>query len=243
VHNLRPHNAGSRIGLREWAYQRRFRHLDRVFFHRGLSIAAVQEGTGLPLDALVEIEHGLFIEDVDPPSLSDNPRLVLIGTLSPYKGVTEAVEAMKLLPHLQLDIYGRVDDQEYIDACREGSPANVGWHLGFVDDAEIAEVFKGSVAALLPYRELAAQSGVLHLALGCGRPVVVTPAGAMPSVVERFECGVVASEATPAAITRAISELLEPDRYIDALAGVAKAKSELSWSNAARATLEGLRSL
>ena len=242
VHNLRPHNASEHPSMRERLQSRSLQRFDRVFVHHGLDIHRASEVLNLPIDRLVIIEHGLFIEECPDPSLEVR-RLVLLGTLSPYKGLHELVEAASLLPDWTIDIYGRVIDEEYVAQCVALDAPNVSFHLGFVPDEALADIFGATTASVLPYTRLEAQSGALHLSLGCGRPVVVTPVGGMVDVVERFGCGVIASGTSPRAIADAILELAMPEIYASALRGVSEARKALSWEQAAKVTYSTYRDL
>ena len=228
--------------MRERLQSRSLQRFDRVFVHHGLDIHRASEVLNLPIDRLVIIEHGLFIEECPDPSLEVR-RLVLLGTLSPYKGLHELVEAASLLPDWTIDIYGRVIDEEYVAQCVALDAPNVSFHLGFVPDEALADIFGATTASVLPYTRLEAQSGALHLSLGCGRPVVVTPVGGMVDVVERFGCGVIASGTSPRAIADAILELAMPEIYASALRGVSEARKALSWEQAAKVTYSTYRDL
>ena len=64
---------------------------------------------------------------------------------------------------------------------------------GFLDMDEVAELFAAADTVALPYRE-ASQSGVLLLAYGFSRPVIVYPSGGMLEAVVDGETGWVCSE-------------------------------------------------
>ncbi|MEI6700497.1 MAG: glycosyltransferase family 4 protein, partial [Actinomycetota bacterium] len=235
VHNLRPHNAKDRPSLRERLQSKSLQHFDRIFVHHGIDLQRASEFLNVSVDRLVIIEHGLFIEECPSPKLEDL-RLLLLGTLSPYKGLRELVEATRFIPDWKVDIFGRAVDEEYVAECMALEAPNVAFHVGFVSDDALAEVFGSSTASILPYTRLEAQSGALHLSLGCGRTVVVTPVGGMAEVVKRFGCGVVATGTSPREIADAILELAKPEIFASSLRGVSEAQETLSWKQAALVT-------
>jgi glycosyltransferase involved in cell wall biosynthesis len=212
---------------------------DLLFVHQGIDITMAADALGVDESKISVIEHGLFEEDCEPPRL-DEKKLLLLGTLSPYKGVAEMVEAMKKLPEFHLSIYGRSGDDAYIEKCQEASGQNVSWHVGFVPDEDIAKAYSLSTVAVFPYREFNAQSGALHLALGSGRPVLTTDAGGIATVVRKFNCGVVAEDSTPEALVRALRWLFDPVNLARSLEGVERARGALSWKVAAQQSLSAI---
>ena len=88
---------------------------------------------------------------------------------------------------------------------------------------------------MLPYREIES-SGVLALALGHGRPAVVSDLGAVGDAVREFGAGRVVPAEDPAALADACVELLtDADALRAAYEGALAARSALTWEEAARA--------
>jgi glycosyltransferase involved in cell wall biosynthesis len=135
---------------------------------------------------------------------ADAPVTLMFGQLRPDKGLDDLVAAAALVPAVHLLVGGQ--DQ--------GGLAPVGAALaelgdravvreGFLDMDQVADLFAATDTVALPYRE-ASQSGVLLLAYGFSRPVVVYPSGGMLEAVADGETGWVCAAPTVAALADAL---------------------------------------
>ena len=109
---------------------------------------------------------------------------LLFGKVKPYKGLDVLIEAFAAIPpHLRGDARLRVVGKPYMDltpltalADRLGVRGRLTIEPRFVLDDELPGLFSTSVIAVFPYREIEA-SGVLSIALACGRPVIASNLG------------------------------------------------------------------
>src|SRR5882762_7071321 len=104
--------------------------------------------------------------------------------------------------------------------------------MGFLPDAEIRRLMAAAAAVVLPYRRLDS-SGVLAMAIGYRRPVVVTDVGSLGEIVREFGAGEVVPPDDPQALSAACRRILEPDALAAAGRGAADAAEALTWSAAA----------
>jgi glycosyltransferase involved in cell wall biosynthesis len=130
---------------------------------------------------------------------------LMFGQLRTDKGLDDLIAAVARVPGVHLLIGGQ--DTGGLTAVREplaalGDRATV--REGFLDMRETAELFVASDTVALPYKE-ASQSGVLLLAYGFSRPVIVYPSGGMVEAVIDGETGWVCSRADVAALTEALA--------------------------------------
>jgi glycosyltransferase involved in cell wall biosynthesis/GT2 family glycosyltransferase len=236
VHNVRPHGSSNdRKSLREWVDHRGLRNLDGIFVHTGLDLTDTARRLGVPRASLHPVEHGLLAEPV-PPEPAAERRAVFFGNWRPNKGIPELLQAARLLEGWQIVVAGSSEDPQYTAYCRSLAGANVTLREGFIPDEDIPSVFAGARVCVLPYQQLDAQSGVLHLAIAFGLPVVVTPVGGMAPIVEEFDCGVVAKACDPSSIADAV-RAFDDDRLVrEKCDGVQRVQKVLDWSEAARAT-------
>jgi D-inositol-3-phosphate glycosyltransferase len=117
------------------------------------------------------------------------PVTLMFGQLRTDKGLDDLVEAVARVPQLHLLIGGQ--DIGGLSAVRDRLGAldgRVTVREGFLDMRETAELFAATDTVTLPYRE-SSQSGVLLLAYGFRRPVVVYPSGGMVEAVLDGETG------------------------------------------------------
>lgn len=104
----------------------------------------------------------------------------LVGSIRPYKGVEELIEAFLQLdaPSARLVIAGRPRDGSYgahVAALAEAHP-NITLRLGLLDDSEMETILTAADAIVLPYRAILT-SGALVLAMGMGRACIAPRMG------------------------------------------------------------------
>ncbi len=116
---------------------------------------------------------------------------LMFGQLRADKGLGDLIEAARRLPALHLLIGG-----QDLGALADASALLAGPELagrvtvreGFLEMAQAAQLFAAADTVVLPYRS-ASQSGVLLLAYGFRRPVIVYPVGGLPEAVIDGETG------------------------------------------------------
>jgi glycosyltransferase involved in cell wall biosynthesis len=104
-----------------------------------------------------------------------------------------------------------------------------------VPDGEVEQLFASAAVVVLPYREVES-SGVLALALGHGRPAIVTDVGGIGDAIREFGAGRVVPPEDPSALADACVDLLtDRDALRRAYEGALAARSALTWDEAAKA--------
>jgi glycosyltransferase involved in cell wall biosynthesis len=193
----------------------------------------------LGVDARV-IPHPVFPSD--PPRADDGATVLCLGLIRPYKGLGDAVEAVKRLDRARLLVAG--EPVEPVDAYRVAAGDRAEWRLGYLPDAEVDRALGESTVAVFPYRAELDQSGALLRALGAGVPAVVYDVGGLPEPVRRFEAGRVVPAGDVASLAAAVEELLGDRAALDrARAGARAAREALTWDAAAAAHLDLYREL
>jgi len=141
-------------------------------------------------------------------------RLIVIGT--PKKNGKILRQIKKLGIDSFVTFTGRISDEEFV---RQYAKATV---------AVIPSVYEGFG---LPAGE----------AMACGVPVISTTGGALPEVVG--DAGILVPPANPAALTKAITEVLNNPDLADKLskAGYQRVQNHLTWNAAARKTVDAYR--
>ncbi|WP_118972441.1 glycosyltransferase [Taibaiella koreensis] len=161
-------------------------------------------------------------ETLPDPSLraqfgfSDNDTVLLFfGLVRKYKGLDLLLEAfaslLKRNPNLKLLVVGEFyeDDKPYFDQVQQlGIGAQVHMENRYVPNEEVDRYFTASDCVVLPYRS-ATQSGILSMAYGFGKPVVVTPVGELGALVNPGKTGFVATAADVGSIEDSIQQYLD----------------------------------
>lgn len=139
---------------------------------------------------------------------AEAPVTLMFGQLRPDKGLGDLVEAVERLPELRLIVAGQDAGGLGPVADRLQAPGLAGRAVvreGFQSMQEAARLFAAADTVALPY-SAASASGVLLLAYGFQRPVVVYPVGGMPEAVLDGQTGWVCARADADALVQALSD-------------------------------------
>jgi glycosyltransferase involved in cell wall biosynthesis len=139
----------------------------------------------------------------------DAPVTLMFGQLRTDKGLDDLVAALARVPELQLLIGGQdVGGLAAVSNSLDALAGRVTLREGFLDMHQAAMLFAAADTVALPYME-ASQSGVLLLAYGFARPVVIYPTGGMVESVVDGETGWICSAASVEALSRALAASVE----------------------------------
>lgn len=166
------------------------------------------------------------------------PVILFFGLLRPYKGLDTLLEAFRGVRGAELWIVG--NPRMEVEPLRRLAAAALGrvrFLARFVEDAEIAAIFRRADLVVLPYRD-AEHSGVLYTALAFGRPLLLSAVGGFPEVAATGAARLVPPE-DPAALAAALEELVRDEAARVELSAAARAAAAgpYSWDEAARRTL------
>ncbi len=242
-------------------YRGVYRAFDVLFLHGEANVRRFRElYPGVPQGRLRAIEHG---SDAPPAAGAgidmreryglppEAPVAVFFGTLARNKGLEDLLEAFVVvrerLPGARLVIAGHPSRH-----MGEGGVERAVVALGLADavtvdsryvpNEEVRPLMDLARAVVLPYRS-ATQSGVLHVAYACGRPVIATRVGALPEVIEEGGTGRVVAPQDPRGLADAIVGLLD-DPAAAARMGERAAelsRTRFSWDAVARDMLAAYR--
>ena len=199
-----------------------------------LSEAVSREArVAMPHTPLLSLFHPLYEPEGEIPSRHDarsrlriddcSPVLLFFGYVRPYKGLEMMLDAMPSIlsrePSLRLVVAGQFHEE--LSVYRRlieqlGIGESVDLYPGYVSPECTSLYFAAADAVVLPYRN-ATQSGVVPLAYGYGRPVIVTPAGALPEMVSHGKTGWVARDLSPEGFAQAVREFLDSRESLGAM--------------------------
>jgi glycosyltransferase involved in cell wall biosynthesis len=173
---------------------------------------------------------------------------LLFGQLRGDKGLDDLLAAAREVPELTVLIGGK--DLGALAAVKPllDAPELAGRVIvreGFLPMSEVAELFAVCDTVALPYRT-ASQSGVLLLAYGFHRPVIVYPVGGLPEAVADGQTGWICPRADVESLTKALAASVTAGQAECARRGEAGARlseERYSWPVIARRTAELYREL
>ncbi len=228
AHDLLPRRTAGKQAL----WRRLLGRFDRVVVHSEHGRETLAD---LGVDARV-IPHPVFRSE---PARSDDGRTVLaFGVIRPYKGLGDAIEAVRRVGDIRLIVAG--DPFEPMEPYRNAARGiDVDWRLGYLPQAEVDRALGDATIAVFPYKPELDQSGALLHALGAGVPVVAYDVGGVAEPVRTFGAGTVVPAGDVEALAAAMQRLLsDRDALEQARAGALRARESLTWDASARAHVD-----
>jgi len=235
AHDILPR----RSARRRRAWTRFFDRADRVVVHSQRGRDAL---TAFGVDAakLRVIPHPVLRAPL--ARCDDGATVLALGTIRPYKGLADAVEAVLRVDDARLLVAG--DPRVPLDGLRERAGGRAEWRLGYLEPNALARAVSEATVAVFPYRAELDQSGALMQALGAGVPAVVYDVGGLAEPVAAFGAGTVVPPGDVDGLAAALRALLDdPVALAAARSGAEQAREELTWDTAAHSHLEVYREL
>jgi glycosyltransferase involved in cell wall biosynthesis len=168
--------------------------------NKGIDLQKTKEGLGFNKDSIV---------------------LLFFGYVRKYKGLDILIEAFQRIlaeiPKARLLIVGEFYDKPglYLDQIKKlGIEDKVKVVNEFVPNEEVAKYYEVSDVVILPYRS-ATQSGILNVAYGFNKPVIVTDVGGLAEFVDEGKTGFVVKPNSPDAIVEGVKNLINIKIEVD----------------------------
>jgi glycosyltransferase involved in cell wall biosynthesis len=228
AHDLLPRRTAGKHGL----WRRLLGRFDRVVVHSEHGRETLAD---LGVDARV-IPHPVFRSD---PDRNEDGRTVLaFGVIRPYKGLGDAIEAVRRAGDARLIVAG--DPLEPMEPYRNAArDIDVDWRLGYLPQTEVDRALGDATIAVFPYKPELDQSGALLHALGAGVPAVAYDVGGVAEPVRTFGAGTVVPAGDVEALAAAVRTLLSDGEALErARAGARRARASLTWDASARAHVD-----
>jgi glycosyltransferase involved in cell wall biosynthesis len=149
--------------------------------------------TSLPVAAV--IHHGLDV-DTFPAGDGSGGYLAMLTRMSPDKGIEQAISIARAAG-VALRIAAKVSaglEQAYFDDCVRPRLGGGIEFLGEVDATGKRELLAGALALLNPIQWDEPFGMAMLESLACGTPVIATPRGAAPEIIDTGHNGILAAE-------------------------------------------------
>ncbi|MEE3851305.1 glycosyltransferase [Gordonia sp. LSe1-13] len=232
LHNIRRHDyTGSTIdAVDEWITGRGLRAADSVLVHTegNCEVAAARYG----LTRVSVVPHGISSVSRAGSPPAGSPTFLFFGEIRANKGVDVLVQGFaKYSGESALVIAGRAEDSVrgvIVDAVDRDD--RIEWIDGFVEPERVPGLFARAQAVILPYTDFEAQSGVLHMAIEYGVPVIVSDVGGLGETVRALGIGLVVPPRDPVALADALTTVEESERNHGFRRAVVAAQRSLDWS-------------
>ena len=164
----------------------------------------------------------------------ENNVILFFGLLRPYKGVTYLIQAFESLPdtlreNTSLVIAGEPwEDKEALELARL-SPysSQIKLYPEYISDEEVPIFFSSADVLVLPYIR-ASQSGVAHIAISYGMPIVASKVGGLVESLSKYSGSVFVPATDIDALSHALSSLLTQKKGI-----IYEVPKDLQWDDIA----------
>lgn len=158
------------------------------------------------------VEPASTTSKIDFGFAEDDLVLLFFGYIRKYKGLDLLLHAMPKLikenPRIKLLVVGESyeDFSFYKNIVAELNISNnVKMENRFVANEEVGKYYAASDLVILPYRS-ATQSGILNVAYGFLKPVLVTDVGGLAEFVDNKRTGIIVEPESPSAISDGVLE-------------------------------------
>lgn len=168
--------------------------------------------------------------------IKDDEKVILFfGFVRRYKGLQYLIKAMprilKKLNNIKLLIVGDFDNDkdEYLQLIDDYNiQQSVCIYEGYIPDNDVEKFFSASDLIVLPY-ESATQSGIVQIAFGFGKPVIVTNVGGLPEAVADGITGYVVEPKNPDALANSVIKFFNEDKAVEFGANIMEEEDKFSW--------------
>lgn len=201
------------------------RRATRIHVMSEFSLALLWRLYRIPADRTVRIPGGVDVERFHPAADRrqvraglglplDGPLLLTVRNLEARMGLDTLLHGMVGLarhaPEVRLLIGGAGSHRAALE--RQVGELGLDKHvtfLGFVPDADLPRYYQAADVFVLPTRELEGFGLVTAEALACGTPVLGTPVGATPELLEPLDPTLVFHDATAGAMEADLTAFLD----------------------------------
>ena len=163
--------------------------------------------------------------------------LLFFGFVREYKGLKYLIQALPRITERCEDVrlfvvgdFGGAENREAYEKLMEENA--VRSHIticdGYIPDREIEKFFAACDLVVLPYVS-ATQSGIVQIAYGFEKPVMVTNVGGLPDVVEDGKTGYVVDPENPTALADAVVRYFKENREKEFEENVKKEAYRFDW--------------
>jgi glycosyltransferase involved in cell wall biosynthesis len=160
--------------------------------------------------------------------------LLFFGFIREYKGLRYLLESLPLIQQhfpIHLLVAGEAweDQRIYLDLIREMKLEKaVTFDPRYIPNEEVETLFSAADLVVIPYIS-ATQSGIVQLAFGFHKPVVVGAVGGLPEVVAHGRTGYLIAPRNPQAIAEAVLDFYNFNRERLMIENIEHVLPKFSW--------------
>lgn len=184
IHNFFPHNNNDKKIERR--YIRLYKNIPNLLVHSFETRKKLEKYN--IKNKIIKINHGVFYSDIKISEKKDLQMIGMIGTISEYKGIEDAIKMLSCLSNKNYYLYiAGKGKEEYISSLIKkaeslGIKNRVIIENRYLTLEEIIKLTKKSLVILMPYKNIE-QSGVALTAIGLGTPIIGYNVGGLKDLI------------------------------------------------------------
>lgn len=213
----------------------------RYVVHSNADRELISKNYGIEKGKIEVIPHGIYdhykkIEGTIAKTtvgIKEDFAILFFGLLRPYKGVKYLIKAYESLPEdvikkSRLLIVGETwEDKESKELVKKSKYSNkINVVDRYVSDDEVSLYFSASDVLMIPYTR-ASQSGVAHIGMAFGMPIIASKVGGLEESLGKYEGTVFVQPESADDITTALMQVFDDRKEFEA-------PEELRWEEIAR---------
>jgi len=193
-------------------------------------------------EKVITIYNGINLKDISRSSETYEPKtLISAGRLVPWKGFTELVGALTLLPEWRFVIAGDGPERLHLETvAKKAGVAERVTFLGNVPRSQLLEKIKRSEIFVLNTSFESFSFQVVE-AMACGTPVITTRIGNLAEIIDDGKEGILVAPNDMNAFAQAIKRLAEPECRQKIVAAARKKAETFSIERTLDALVEQLK--
>lgn len=209
VHNVLPHE---HTVLDRFFYPLIYQKVDVFTFHSKSSRNRLEEEINIQVRNFELIPHyGYEVNDVTVQTIEKS--LLFFGTIRDYKGIDVLLDACNKLPkelNWRLNICGKPEinlAELKVFVQQNNLSDRIQWDTGWIEEDKIDEIFLSHDIVVLPYKEID-NSGLLHLAMSYGKPIIASRLGSLRDLITDGENGILFEAGNSDELAKCITKVL-----------------------------------
>lgn len=209
VHNVLPHENNF---IDRLIYPTIYRLIDSFTFHSESSYSRLVNELNVDVKEFAIIPHYGNVVGKSA-KLPKKNSLLFFGSIREYKGLDVLIDACaKLSQNIDwtLSVYGKpeidMSDLE-LQAKEKNIFEKIHWHTDWIDESEIDKIFHSHEIVILPYKHID-NSGLLHLAMSYGKPILASRLGSLSDIIIEGKNGILFEPGNSDELSQKILKLL-----------------------------------
>jgi len=174
---------------------------------------------GIARNRIIYLPNAVDVKEFNPKGKKEDNLLLYLGRIVPIKGLHILLKSLNYVEKpVYLAIVGPIGSLEYYKYVKKliEKENRKGKHkikyLGEISKAEVIQMYQKASIYILPSFWEAFPVVILE-ALSCETPVITTPVGGIPEIIQNFENGIIVPVNDPVRLAEAINFMLDNKDY------------------------------